>query len=345
MDDLSLIRKQIDAVDRDIITLLERRLSLVRKVAKIKNNKQEIPFTDAVREENIIRDLQKRTNDMVLQDTISDVYKVIFSISKSVRHLVKEKDCPFSHVGIIGDGLIGRSIANAIYSKVDTRVKVTIHNREWKVEDYSMCDLVIIAAPIDTVIDIATSLSKNRKSLRPGVVIIDVASVKDKIAKKFAQLNNPHLGTAPIFVPTHPMGGRQERGSTYAQAILFAGRPWIITPVRSAKKETLDNVSTFVAYCGSRPIIVDAEQHDRLVTYVSHFPGILSQLLVDFVSDKEQESLRFAGSGFEMMTRIGKSKNIRMRSQIALSNAQNIHEVFDAFIHYIQQQDLQKWRT
>jgi len=344
MEKLIQVRKQIDAVDKEIIAALERRLSLVQKVAQIKNKEIDIPFTDAVREEDIIRNLQKNTNDMVLQDTISDVYKVIFNLSKSVRHLAKERDCPFSHVGIIGDGLIGRSIANAIDSKEDTRVKVTIHNREWKVEDYATCDLIIIATPIDTVIDIAMSLSKHRKSLRPEVIIIDVASVKDKIAKSFARLNKNRVLSSPVFVPTHPMGGKQERGSKYAQATLFASRPWIIIPEMTTKGEIISRISSFVAYCGSRPIILDADQHDKLITYVSHFPGSLSRLLLDFVSSQGRESLALAGSGFDLMTSIGKSANIRMRSQIARSNVKNIQDVFSKFIHYIQHKHPNIWK-
>ena len=342
---LTCLRKQIDAVDKDIITLLERRLSLVREVARIKNNEVNIPLTDLNREDEIIHSLQKQTHDMALQDAITDVYKVLFAMSKSIRHMETEVDCPFTHVGIIGDGLIGRSIAKAIKSKKDARVKVTIHNREWKIEHYATCDLIIIATPIETVVHIATELAKHRMVLQSGVVIIDVASVKKPIAQAFAKLDSIQSKNAPVFVPTHPMGGGQEQGSSYARATLFAGRPWLITPTANTPENIISKISKFVAYCGSRPIIVGAEQHDKLVTYVSHFPGILSQLLLDFVSYQEQESLRFAGSGFEMMTRIGKSNNIRMRSQIAQSNAHNIREVFDAFIHYIHQQDLELWKT
>jgi prephenate dehydrogenase len=196
-----------------------------------------------------------------------------------------------------------------------------------------------------SAVGIATELAKHRMVLQSGVVIIDVASVKKRIAQAFAKFDSIQSKNSPVFVPTHPMGGGQEQGSSYARATLFVGRPWLITPSANTPENIISKISKFVAYCGSRPIIVGAEQHDRLVTYVSHFPGILSQLLLDFVSDQEKESLKFAGSGFEMMTRIGKSNNIRMRSQIAQSNAHNIRDVFDAFIHYIQQQDLELWKT
>jgi len=343
MSKLSMLRKRIDDVDEHIVELLKQRLELVHDIARVKNAQSNIPLTDTDREAEIIRKRQVQTDDPVLKDSIEDVYTVLFAISKNIRYMETEVNCPFTHVGIIGDGLIGRSILKALQAKKCS--KITIRNREWKVEDYITCDLIIIAAPINTVIHIATELSNQRMVLRSGVVIIDVASVKGLIAKAFTQLNSKRSNNAPVFVPTHPMGGRQEQGSTNARATLFAGRPWLITPTVSTPDKIISKISKFVAYCGSRPILSGAEQHDRLVTYVSHFPGILSQLLLDFVSDQERDSLRFAGSGFEMMTRIGKSNNIRMRSQIAQSNAHNIHEVFDAFIHYIQQKDLQKWKT
>ena len=83
MKNLYNLRKQIDAVDKDIISLLDRRLFFVHRIASIKNNDVNIPFTDLKREDEIIHRLQKQTDDPILQDGIADVYKILFTTSSS----------------------------------------------------------------------------------------------------------------------------------------------------------------------------------------------------------------------------------------------------------------------
>jgi prephenate dehydrogenase len=64
-------------------------------------------------------------------------------------------------------------------------------------------------------------------------------------------------------------------------------------------------------------------------------PGILSRLLFNFVAEKSPESLVLASSGFELMTKIGKTENIRMRSQISKHNELNIQHAMDQFIVFL----------
>lgn len=342
MKQLTTIRNRIDAVDRDMLKLLKKRLSLVRDVARIKNKSLNVPLTDTLREEEVLRSLQKRTKDLVLQDCISSVYQVLFQFSKSVRQLERGVLSSFQTIGIIGDGLIGRSIEKVLRSKGDKTMQITIHNHEWEVNNYAACDLIIIATPIDQVISVAETLVAGCEILKPGVVIVDVASVKSFITQEFVKMNLD-LANRMVFVPTHPMGGGQTRGNKDSQATLFAGRPWVITPTKNMKESIVHKVSDFIAYCGANPIIVDAVRHDEFVAYVSHVPGIVSRILWDFVSTRSPASLSFAGSGFEMMTRIGKGTNARMRSQIGTYNADNIQQVAEEFMQFMRDNHVTSW--
>ncbi|MBP6993956.1 prephenate dehydrogenase/arogenate dehydrogenase family protein [Candidatus Woesebacteria bacterium] len=336
MKNLTVMRKQIDRVDTKIVGLLDQRMSLTRDVAMAKNSELNTSFTDEKREEAVLARLQSLTNNLVLQDAIADVYQTLFHTSKSIRHLAHETENPFSTIGIIGDGLIGRSIAKTMLYKGKGSVVVTLFGREWTPARVGECDLIIIASPINTVVDIARSLYTHSSLLKPGVVVIDVASVKMRISNEFATLNDANDVAAPVFVPTHPMGGRKERGAKYARSTLFAGRPWVVTPTGNSPDRVTERVSQFVRYCGSEPILMEAKKHDGLITYVSHFPGFLSKSLLEFVSNSAEESLQLAGSGFEMMTKIGRTTNTRMRSQIVQNNTRNIQRVLREFIKYIQ---------
>lgn len=54
MDNLKILRKQIDEIDESIINLLAKRMKIVKKVGQLKK-KQNIPVLDSARWQEIIR--------------------------------------------------------------------------------------------------------------------------------------------------------------------------------------------------------------------------------------------------------------------------------------------------
>jgi prephenate dehydrogenase/chorismate mutase len=332
---LDSVRKQIDEVDNQIVLLLEKRVNLAIEVACIKRESINSPLTDNHREVIVIQKLQSLISDPILKDSIGDIYQKLFSLSKNVRFMSQAPVCPFKTIGIIGNGLIGHSLFKIISGKSGDEVKVHIHGREWNISQYQDCELIIIATPIDNIESVARTLASSAATLKRNAIVIDVASTKEHIAKTFLELNE-ELGGQIHFVPTHPMGGRQEQGSDAAQMTLFAGRPWIVCPSKQGESDVnMMRLISFIKYCGSHVIFLDPIKHDHLVSYVSHMPGLLSKALSDFVTVQSSDSLVLAGSGFELMTKIGKTENIRMRSQISKHNELNIQHAMDQFIVFL----------
>ncbi len=332
---LDSVRKQIDEVDKQIVLLLEKRVGFAKEVAHIKRETGNSPLSDNQREKKIIRKLQSLVSDAILKDSIGDIYQKLFSLSKNVRLMSQTTICPFKTIGIIGNGLIGHSIYKVISGKSGDKVKIHIHGREWNISQYQECELIIIATPIDNVESVARTLASSAVNLKRNAIVIDVASVKEHIAKTFLELNEELEGQI-YFVPTHPMGGRQEQGSGAAQMTLFAGRPWIVCPLKQAESDmNILRLISFIKYCGSHVIFLDPIKHDRDISYISHMPGILSKSLFNFVTKKSPESMLLVSSGFELMTKIGKTENIRMRSQISKHNKRNIQHTMDQFIIFL----------
>ncbi|NDA57515.1 MAG: prephenate dehydrogenase/arogenate dehydrogenase family protein [Actinobacteria bacterium] len=138
-------------------------------------------------------------------------------------------------VKIVGAGLIGTSIALALAHQ---GVSVSIDDADQKAlalakdllapylkaegEERREFDLVIIATPPASVVSaLKAELATNTES-----IFIDVSSVKTNLIQEIETL--PAL--AEQFVGTHPMAGREVSGTSSAQADLFNGRAWIITP-------------------------------------------------------------------------------------------------------------------
>ncbi|MBI2334384.1 chorismate mutase [Candidatus Daviesbacteria bacterium] len=78
-------RRQIDAVDEKIITLLAKRMNLARKIGKIKK-KQRLPFIDKKRQEKVVKTALARAESLGLSKTfIKNLYTLIHKHSINIQ--------------------------------------------------------------------------------------------------------------------------------------------------------------------------------------------------------------------------------------------------------------------
>jgi chorismate mutase len=80
-NELKKLRKEIDKIDKKIVKLLEERLKIAEKIMKLKVKKG-LNLTDKKREKEIIGNLTKQTNDLLLKKYLPQIYQIIFKISK-----------------------------------------------------------------------------------------------------------------------------------------------------------------------------------------------------------------------------------------------------------------------
>lgn len=173
-------------------------------------------------------------------------------------------------------------------------------------------DLVVVATPPITAFEVL----KEEFCRNPKAIFIDIGSVKNNLVLKvesLSELKNRFLGT-------HPMAGRESSGASSAQADLFEGRAWILTPTESTSTDVIDSVTEFVKLMGSSPYQMPPEKHDQLLAYISHLPQILSTSLSAAILSAD-EDLSLAGQGLRDMTRIAGS-NGALWSEILLENQQ-----------------------
>jgi prephenate dehydrogenase len=136
------------------------------------------------------------------------------------------------------------------------------------------------------------------------------------------------------------MSGKERSGLENAEAELLAGARYILTPLAP---EHLDDprVKAFRELLKSleaRPIISDAETHDRSAAYLSHLPQLLSSGLGSLVEEEttgEYLPLEMAAAGFRDMTRLAESPYSVWRD-ICLTNRENIRAALDAFIQKLE---------
>ena len=117
-----------------------------------------------------------------------------------------------------------------------------------------------------------------------------------------------------------------------ARPDLFAGRPWIFTPDGNGSADAVERLSRFVTGLGARPSILSADDHDRVMAFVSHLPQLAASALMDTVgSAAHSEGLHMAGRGLVDTTRLASSPADVWRD-ICLTNADAIGDALDCLI-------------
>ena len=219
----------------------------------------------------------------------------------------------FNRVAIIGVGLIGGSIGLAVRkhhlakevvgvcrTSRSIRLAKKIGAIDWGTvrlsEALRGADLVILATPISAMHPLARQIALH---LKPGSLVIDVASTKQKVIRDLEEIFPPGI----LFVGSHPLAGREKTSASFATADLFRKAPCFVVPTRRSDPKSIQTICLFWKALGGKVIRVKAEQHDEIVSKVSHLPHIAAALLV-----LEAGRTPWVGNGFLDMTRIASSE-------------------------------------
>ena len=191
-----------------------------------------------------------------------------------------------------------------------------------------LADVIILTLPIKQTIAFIQELAG--LNLKEGVIISDAGSTKAAIV----EVAEEYLAGKSIrFVGAHPMAGSHKTGAASADVNLFENAYYIFTPSSLTSQDTLEEMKDLLSGLHARFIEIDAKEHDRVTSQISHFPHILASGLMEqtAVYAQEHEMTRcFAAGGFRDMTRIAESEP-SMWTSILLSNRETILERIEDF--------------
>jgi prephenate dehydrogenase len=233
-------------------------------------------------------------------------------------------------VTIVGVGLIGGSFAMALrkagfagriigVSSPDT-VRAALEHGVIDLalplqEAAAESDLLYLSQPVERILG---TLEVIDAYVRPGALITDAGSTKAAIVERAQK----HIRRGR-FVGGHPMAGKQSRGVSHAEPDLFSRRPYVLTS-RDAELEQ------WIKRIGARLVIMDPQEHDRLVALTSHLPQLISLALAESIAG-EPEAARVAGPAAIDFTRLALSPYEIWRD-IFLTNSQPIDAAIGEFI-------------
>jgi len=242
----------------------------------------------------------------------------------------------FEQLGLIGCGMMGGSFALALkraglvkrvvgYSKSPS---TTERARQLGVIDVeapsallavSGADLVLLAVPVSAT---EATFKAIRHLVRGDVLIMDVGSTKREVIDAARRVLKDQVG---VFVPTHPIAGKELAGVDHADPDLYKGRQVILTPIERTLTAQLEKAHRVWTALGCHVKQMSPEAHDAAYAAVSHLPHLVAFALMNGIHSQPQaeDFLSLAGPGFRDFTRIAASDPVVWRD-ILMSNREEL---------------------
>lgn len=269
-------------------------------------------------------------------------------------------------IAIVGLGLIGGSLGLALKQVKGDEVEIIGFDRRPEAVSeavrrgvvdraeaqlaraVSRADVVIIATPVLAIRDILRDIADH---LPPNSIVTDTGSTKVQIMKWARE----YLPATVTFIGGHPMTGKETTGVEEAEPGLFQGCVYCLTPAQSIIPEsqsretrvggglmTLDSrdsteasraMERLVKSVGARPLLISAEEHDRLVAGISHLPILLSAALVSVLARSPlwPQMAKLAATGYRDSTRLA-SGSPELNYGICSTNQGAIIALIDRYV-------------
>jgi prephenate dehydrogenase len=267
------------------------------------------------------------------------------------------QDARTTVVAICGGGLIGTSIAIGLLRHggyelrvhdADVAVRATLATLlmpagEWATvvdtweEAARDADVLVAAVPPPAVAGI---LARGALVADTAALLTDVAGIKGRVVSEVLEALRPIADAAERYVGGHPMAGSERNGPGAADADLFTGATWVLTPTGRTSDIALTSVGRIVGELGGRVLVLDAEAHDTIVGLVSHLPQLVASVLTDVAAEtvgaERDAVLAVAGPGFRDTTRIAAS-DPALWLDIVDGNREAVLRALDAFSARLEQ--------
>jgi chorismate mutase/prephenate dehydrogenase len=250
--ELEILRRQLDNIDREIVSLLGKRQAEVERVVSLKKA-HNLPVYHPAREEDLLSQRRIQGAEAELDpDYIEDLYRRILRqsrVEQTARLAQKGVRAGATVLLVGGLGSMGQYFHNWF---ADAGYNIRILDRhDWPNAD-KLCEgieLAIISVPIEVTNAVADRLGPH---LPANCVLADITSIKESpLNAMLGSHEGPVVGLHPLFGPTT---------STMDKQIV------VVTPGRNlpACKWLIDQFSVW----GSIILQVSAKEHDEVMSIV-----------------------------------------------------------------------------
>ena len=244
----------------------------------------------------------------------------------------------FKNTLIIGCGLIGSSILrSSIKNKISKNFYVFEKSKKNKQiikkinskiifvsnlnKDIDKMNFIIICTPMSEYKFIIPKINKLKSE---NYVVTEVGSTKRNLINLIKNKN---------FVLSHPIAGSEVSGPKFSDQDLFNNK-WCII-INKGKRNKINLVKKFWRKIGSKVILMDAKNHDKIFAITSHLPNLIAYNLIktaqDFQKNEKKNLIKYSAGGLRDFSRTAASNEIMWRD-IFFNNKDNMIKSIDKFI-------------
>ena len=244
----------------------------------------------------------------------------------------------FKNTLIIGCGLIGSSILrSSIKNKISKNFYVFEKSKKNKQiikkinskiifvsnlnKDIDKMNFIIICTPMSEYKFIIPKINKLNSE---NYVVTEVGSTKRNLVNLIKNKN---------FVLSHPIAGSEVSGPKFGDQDLFNNK-WCII-INKGKKNKINLVKKFWRKIGSKVILMNAKDHDKIFAITSHLPHLIAYNLIktaqDFQKNEKKNLIKYSAGGLRDFSRTAASNEIMWRD-IFFNNKDNMIKSIDKFI-------------
>jgi prephenate dehydrogenase len=203
-------------------------------------------------------------------------------------------------IAILGTGLIGSSVGLALRSHgfagsitgwdpnpgqvhIALRREAITVIADDPLSAATEANLILLGGPVFTILE---WLDRLAPILQSDQLVTDVGSVKGALCEHArGKYNGPGQ---PVFLPGHPMAGKEVSGAENADPGLFEEAVWLFTPW-SQPEGGLPSEEVWRAWVtrfGARIVDLDPIRHDVLCAWISHLPQFVSTAMCALLEDE-----------------------------------------------------------
>ncbi|MBO8170718.1 MAG: prephenate dehydrogenase [Bacillaceae bacterium] len=235
-------------------------------------------------------------------------------------------------VALLGVGLIGGSLALSLKPNEDVYVTAFDVNEDNLIkarrrgvidegttqlaEAVVDADFIFLCAPVSKLYELISFLRYT--PLKKGAVITDTGSIK----KAIVEFGKGFEEKGVYMIGGHPMAGSHKSGVEAASDRLFENAYYVLTPLANTPEDKVAELKDLLSWTRARVVVMNPDEHDRVVGAISHFPHLVASALVNQVASYDTDNKwyqRLAAGGFRDITRIA-SSNPEMWRDITLNN-------------------------
>lgn len=231
-----------------------------------------------------------------------------------------------ARVTIVGLGLMGGSMALGLKARcqelvgVDSDAETVQLARRAGIKTQELgpalvrTDVLVLATPVKETLRLLEAFRSDPPAVR---LLMDVGSTKRQVVEAMENLPDPVAA-----VGGHPLCGKELAGFPEAEAELFTGSLFVLTPCSRTTPSSLALAEQIVIALGASVQHMQAARHDQLLATASHLPYLLATALMgsaEFVGNKDPEIWDLVASGFLSTSRLAAS-DLTMMADILTTN-------------------------